>query len=145
MSEGLIAWRIELAPNRFALVARQALGHLADEFDLLDVPLAPAYANTAYYWNGSILPVANLSAWTEYETPPLLGLLAYRYGEKIQQAGVALFSAPVAIEVPSEQCDWPDDDTVPWPSFADCCVEVDDQVLPILNADKLFSLFSESA
>lgn len=141
MSDTVQAWLLCVAPGVHAVLPRQAMGHLVDDFSVSNVPQAPDYANHVYLWKGQILPVFNLSALAlgERQSPLLLGVVAYRRATEIKQGALALFEAPQLIEVPAEPADWPEG-RCPWPALADSCVSLEAHgACAILSTDKLFS------
>jgi|GEM_PF-7064479 len=141
MSETVQAWLLCVAPGVYAVLPRQAMGHLVDDFSVSNVPQAPGYANHVYLWKDRILPVFNLSALTlgERQAPLLLGVVAYRRDTEIKQGAIALFEAPKLIGVPAESADWPEG-RCPWPALADSCVTLPSYgACAILSTDKLFN------
>lgn len=135
------AWLLCVAPGVHAILSRQCMGHLVDEFNVSHVPQAPSYANHVYLWKNKILPVFNLSALLlgERTAPQLLAMVAYRRDTEIKQAAIALFAAPQLIAVPNEPTDWPSADSF-WPALADSCVHVEGYgACAIISTDKLFS------
>lgn len=141
MSETVPAWLVCVAPDVYAVLPRQAMGHLVDDFNVSYVPQAPDYANHVYLWKGDILPVFNLSALIlgERQAPQLLAIVAYRGGEGLVQGAMALFEAPQLIDVPAQAVDWPEGDC-PWPALGDSCVTLPSYgTCAILSTDKLFN------
>lgn len=141
MSTNIQAWLLCIAPGEYAVLSRQAMGHLIKDFKISSVPQAPSYANHVYLWKQKILPIFNLSALLlgERTDPQLLAIVAYRRGAEIKQGALALFAAPLLVEIPEQAVDWPDT-KVPWSALADSCVRLDgygDCV--ILSTDKLFN------
>lgn len=141
MSETLQAWLLCIAPGVHAVLPRQSMGHLVDDFSVNHVPQAPNYANHVYLWKGQILPIFNLSALLlgERQAPNLLGIVAYRRDAVVKQGAIALFEPPQLIDVPAEPADWPANDK-PWPALGDSCVAIEGYgACVILSTDKLFS------
>lgn len=145
MSDTVQAWLLCVAPEVYAVLPRQSMGHLMDEFSLSRVPQAPECANHVYLWKGQILPVFNLSALLldERRAPTLLAIVAYRSDTVVKQGALALFAAPQLINVPAESVDWPGT-SAHWPDLADSSVELEEYgVCAILSTDKLFSFLIE--
>ena len=146
MSTNLQAWLLCVAPAAYALLPRQTMGHLVDDFEVHHVPQAPAYANHVYLWKRKILPVFNFSALLlgGRQPPKLLGIVAYRRCTEIKQGTIALFDSPQLVDVSNEVAAWPEG-SIPWPELADSCVEIKGfGACPIISTDKLFNFLPKN-
>lgn len=140
---GVQAWLIELHDGNRVAIGEFEMKHvIPDDVDLYAIPHSPFYCNNVLIWEGSVLPVMDVSAWMNGTATPrnesVFGIVAYRdplWGEThhgvLQMAGM-----PRRVGVTDEQACELDDRR--WSDIAIACFRETERAIPVLDLAHLF-------
>jgi chemotaxis signal transduction protein len=138
------AWIISLTDNVSAAVGEFELVHILPDIPvLIEIPKTPIYCNKVFVWQHKIIPMMDIAvrfASTQSNTNPIVGIFAYRTQAGLVEYGALLLTTmPRRLEVSDEQACALPTDLQHWRPYIKCCFqETQDQVIPILNIERLF-------
>ena len=139
------AWLLQLDNAVAAAVGELEVAHVLQFPKTYTIAGAPSYCQQITLWQDQILPIFDLSAWLQNKAAAndteLVAVAAYQQqaGAKPLYGGLRIVDLPRQITVDDEQaCPLP---VTPagWPYVALACFNQQDNVVPILDIQALFS------
>jgi chemotaxis signal transduction protein len=138
-------WILEPVADRFLAVGNLEVVHLIPNPVLHTVPLTPAHANKVTIWGNTVLPVINLSLLlglgSSHSDANYLIVVGYytKNQDEVRYGALALADLPRRIQVSDDNASKLPDDGVNWFDVAHSCIAYQEQIIPILQLQMIFS------
>ncbi len=151
------AWLLDLGHGFQAAVAYNEMTHILLDPVIYPIPCTPLYCSHLLYTEeGEIQALADVAALVTGKSSIdahqgkefTIGQVIYQPNpkENVQRAALYLATPPRSISVSDSQaCSLADDASPLWQQISCACINHEDEAIPILNLNNLFSLeFSQS-
>lgn len=145
------AWVLDFDSGVQAAVGEREMIHLLQAPEIFEIPQAPYYCRHTLIWQGRILPLLDLGAWTAGQSlrraHTIAGIVRYweQSTQSISYAALSLSRIPRRVWISDDDACELDEQAGQWQSLVSSCVTISGRPVPILDLPVVFSVGQLSA